>query len=118
MPQQTLPKRTPSINPCTWTPLDKGFFKIGFDGIRKGNPDTVGYGGVSRDQNRKIIRFYVRLMGTNSNNVAKMFAMLKGILIAKHVQFNKIEVKQDFTMMIQILNNLLNGSHFRKINPI
>ena len=60
-----------------WHPPPKGFLKFNIDGASKGNPSTVGHGGVLRDENGNILFIFYCHLGRATNNMAELMAMEK-----------------------------------------
>lgn len=57
-------------------------FKLNFDGATKGNPNPAGLGGVFRNASGEILGVYWGFIRENTNNVAKLKALLAGLNMA------------------------------------
>jgi ribonuclease HI len=85
-------------------------------------PRKVGGGGVLLDPTRKIILSYTWGLGHNSNNIAEILALWKGLSQARGISFSKLAVIGDSRVIIQALsqkkrpNNFLLAHYYTKIN--
>jgi len=59
-----------------------GFVKLNFDGASKGNPGPMGFGVILRDCEGKILHYAAVYLGVNTNNVAKLWSLLRGVKLA------------------------------------
>ena len=66
-------------NPVSWSPPSSRVFKVKFDGIAKGNPGEVGYGGVCRNSNGEILQFFYGNLGRDTNNSVELEGMIQGV---------------------------------------
>ena len=55
-----------------WTPPLVGFVKLNLDGASKGNPRSVGYGGVFKDTTGEIIHTYASSLVQDTNNAIEL----------------------------------------------
>jgi ribonuclease HI len=76
----------------------------------------VGFGGVFRDDEGKILRLFSGFIGINSNNAAEIWALLQGLKIAHLHWFFKFIVEGDSQLTIHILTRLQHGSPPSKIS--
>ena len=58
-----------------------GFIKLNFDGASKGNPRKIGYGGVFRTCEGKILGTYMGVLGIDCNNAAKLWVLYTSLKI-------------------------------------
>jgi hypothetical protein len=71
----------PSI-PSSWSTPPKDFIKLNFDGASKGNPRAVGYKVVFHNHRGHIILINVGSLGHTTNNVAKLWGLIRGFQLA------------------------------------
>lgn len=57
-------------------------FKLNFDGATKRNPCSTGLGGFFQNMTGEILGIYWVYIGENTNNMAKLKAILEGINMA------------------------------------
>jgi hypothetical protein len=69
-------------SPTTWTPPPIGFIKNNFDGASKGNSGPASFRAVLRNSNGEIIHLTTGFLGSNTNNVAELWSLLRGIKVA------------------------------------
>ena len=63
----------------TWQFLMEGSFKMNFDGAAKGNPGPVGFIGVIRNSEGKVLSVFWGSIGTNANNLVKLEGLINGL---------------------------------------
>ena len=56
-------------SPIHWDPPPEKVFKLNFDGASMGNSRPVGYGGVCRDANGKVLAIYLGAIGFDTNKL-------------------------------------------------
>ncbi|XP_059073501.1 uncharacterized protein LOC131874236 [Cryptomeria japonica] len=78
-----------------WTPPDKGWIKINFDGSSRGNPEICGVGVITRDDWGNTLAIGAKRLLDGSNNVAKCQAVLEVILMAKKLGVKKLHLEGD-----------------------
>jgi len=100
----------PPSSPSSWSPPPPGLMKINFDGASKGNLGPTKYGGMFMDVDGKILKVYYGFMGTNSNNVEKLRALIQGLQVACNHHFSKLIVEGDSHLIIHMLTKIQNGS--------
>jgi ribonuclease HI len=74
-------------------PLD--CFKLNFDGASRGNPGPAGFGAVLRDHMGKIIHMIAGFLGENTNNVAELTSLVRGLQTAVHHQYHRLVIEGD-----------------------
>jgi len=90
-------------------------FKLNFDGTAKGNPRRAGYGGVFRDEMGTIRHIYHGNIGNDTNNVAELEGIWKGIYIAEQENWYPLEVEGDSLIIIAAVIRIQAGSPASKI---
>jgi len=75
LPQETYikaPSRSINTKKDSWTAPPKHTFKLNFDGVSKGNPGKVGYGGIFRNHTGLPLLVYFGNIGWDTNNSAEL----------------------------------------------
>jgi ribonuclease HI len=104
-------------SPTTWTPPPTGFIKINFDGASKGNPGPAGFGAILRNSNGEILHLVAGYLGFNTNNVAELWSLLRGIKIATDHHYNKIIAEGDSQIIVHLITKILHGEHPLEVSP-
>jgi len=102
-------------NKVSWIAPPEHTFKLNFDGASKGNPGKAGYGGIFRDHAGKHKLIYFGNIGWDTNNSAEMEGLWQGLLLARAHNYLPLEVEGDSQILINMVKQLLNGSHSSKI---
>jgi hypothetical protein len=68
--------------PTTWSSPAIGFIKINFDVTSKGNLGPMGFETLLKNSNGEIIHLTIGVLGSNTNNEAKLWTLLTGIKVA------------------------------------
>jgi ribonuclease HI len=84
-----------------------GRIKKNFDGVAKGKLGTVGARGVFRNDEGLIFSMCASTLRSETNNVAELDGLIKGLSITIHLKFRILIVEGDFPIIIQILSRLL-----------
>ena len=92
------------------------FIKLNFDGASKGNPRKIGYGGVFRTCEGKILGTYMRGLGIDYNNVAKLWVLYTSLKIVKQQCFSRLIIEGDSKILIYMLRHLHNGKSPAKLS--
>ena len=93
-----------------------GFIKLNFDGASKGNPRKIGYGGVFRTCEGKILGTYMGVLGIDCNNAAKLWALYTSLNIVKQQCFSRLIIEGDSNILIDMLRHLHNGKSPAKLS--
>jgi ribonuclease HI len=101
----------------TWSPPPPGFVKLNFDGSSKGNPGPTGFGAVLRDNEGRILHITAGYLGFNTNNVAELWSLLKGINLAISHNIFQLIVEGDSQVIIHLISKIIHGSHPSEISP-
>jgi ribonuclease HI len=86
--------------------------QMNFDGASKGNPDLACFGGSFQD-----VKLHYILDGSlsyDSNNDAKIWALIHGIHTSIQLGFHQLIVEGDSQIIIAMLSKILNGG-FSKV---
>ncbi|MFH1254967.1 MAG: ribonuclease HI family protein [bacterium] len=78
--------------------------KIYTDGGARGNPGPAGIGAVILDENENVIGEVSEYIGEATNNQAEYKALIAGLLKAKGMGAEEIEVFSDSELMVKQLN--------------
>ena len=70
-----------SNSPTRWTPPPLGFIKINFDGASRGKPGPTEFGSVLQNHVGEIIHLVVGFLGENTNNVAELLSLIRGLKV-------------------------------------
>lgn len=106
---------TCSASPLKWSPLTSNSYKFNFDGAAKGNPGPAGYGGVFRKEMGATLYIYYGTIGKDSNNVAELEGLWKGICIADQKNFFPLEIEGDSLILIIAATRIQAGTSTAKI---
>jgi ribonuclease HI len=115
-PQGRSKKRTDNI-PTHWAPPPHGAFKLNFDGASRGNPGPAGFGAVLRNHTGEIILMIAGSLGENTNNVAELTSLVRGLQTAVHHQFHRLVIEGDSQVIIQLITKILHGKPPWRISP-
>ena len=91
------------------------------DGASKGNPVVAGSGGVLLDSSGKIVLNFSWGLGQNTNNIAKILAIWKGLAQSRRLSIKKLVFIGDSRIIIQALNlkkapkNMGLAHYYRKV---
>jgi len=99
-----------SASPLTWSPPSSNSFKLNFDGAAKGNPGTMGFGGVFRNDVGAALHVYYGTIGKDTNNAAELEGLWKGICIADQKNFFPLEVEGDSLILITVAIRIQAGT--------
>eukprot|EP00253_Pinus_taeda_P011233 PITA_11233 len=114
--QQDIHSNPPKVtSPSQWSPPVGATFKLNFDGAAKGNPGPSGYGGVIRNAEGSVEYIYYGSTGINTNNMAELEGMWKGICVADQHNFYPLEVEGDSLILINAATRIQAGSSAAKI---
>lgn len=83
-----------------WTPPVSSAFKLNFDGAAKGNLGQTGYGSVIRNDKGIIQHIFFGSIGNDTNNVAELEGLWKGICIADLQRYYPLVVEGDSLILI------------------
>jgi ribonuclease HI len=117
LPPPSSPTPSPTPSPSSWSAPPTDFIKLNFDEASKGNPGAAGYEAVFRNHHGCIILISAGSLGYTMNNVAELWALIRGLQLAKDHNFNQLMVEGDSQILINLLGQLLNGADPDKISP-
>ena len=88
----------------------EGSFKINFDGAVKGNLSPVGFGGVIKNSEGKVLSVFWDSIGTNANNSVKLEGLINGITWSLKYQQIPFIVEGHSLVITNISNRLQHGA--------
>ncbi|KAL0463265.1 UNVERIFIED_CONTAM: putative ribonuclease H protein [Sesamum latifolium] len=86
-----------------WIPPIEGRWKLNSDGASKGNPGQAGAGGVVRDSCSRLILGFAEGLDIQTNVYAELFAIVKGLELAKDAGCTHLWVETDAKIVLQII---------------
>lgn len=118
---QTLPSskvKLPKIqaSASSWTPPPINVFQLNFDGASKGNLGSTGYGGLIRNHLGKVLITFFSSTGWNTNNVAELEGLWRGLQIAQKYKHMPLIVEGDSQILINIATKLQQGTSVHKVS--
>lgn len=108
-------RKTENTNQA-WQPPVKGAIKLNFDDASKDNPGKSRAGGLLRDLEGRILAMFTSNMGYNSNNVAELEGLIRGLDMAKHQGIMSLLEEGDSLLIITTLKRLREGANPKKIS--
>eukprot|EP00253_Pinus_taeda_P023386 PITA_23386 len=114
-PPDTSSPTPKSVSPLHWSPPAIASFKLNFDGAAKGNPGPTGYGGVIRNDRGVVQYIFYGSIGKDTNNVAELEGLWKGICIVDQHSFYPLEVEGDSLILINAATRIQAGTSAAKI---
>lgn len=117
-PNSWKQKYPPYESPITFMWPQKGFIKLNFDGAAKGKLGVEGSGGVFKDDKVNTICLFVMDCGTTRNNEAELYALKRGMEIAKRESFQRLEMEGDSNLAIEMVKKIQQGTTWEKISQI
>lgn len=102
-------------SPVHWTPPVSSVFKLNFDDAAKGNPGPAGYGGVIRNDQGIIQHIIFGSIGNDTNNVAELEGLWKGICIADQQGYYPLVAEGDSLILINAAIRIQAGSPAAKV---
>ncbi|KAL0374197.1 UNVERIFIED_CONTAM: putative ribonuclease H protein [Sesamum radiatum] len=101
-----FPKTTPqSPKVIRWRYPIEGWWKLNTDGASKGNPGCAGAGGIIRDCHGRFILGFADGLGVQTNTYAELYAIVRGLQLAKNAKCSHLEVERDSKVALQIIHN-------------
>eukprot|EP00253_Pinus_taeda_P032540 PITA_32540 len=100
----------------TWSPPPINTFILNFDGASKGNPGSTGYGGAVRNHQGQVLKVFFGSIGWNTNNVAELEGLWKGINIAQKEGLTPLIVQGDSQILINMATKIQQGTEAQKVS--
>lgn len=83
-----------------WCSPFEGFWKLNFDGASRGNLGFLGLGACIQDSQGSVVAITTSPLSTGTNNMAKVQALLVGLILAKRGNFCMLHIEGDFLVII------------------
>ena len=99
-----------------WIVPSEPFIKLNTDGSSLGNPGLAGARGILRDFSGNWVSGFSLRLGLASNNIAKLWAIRQGPMLAWDLDFKFNQLETDSTMIISWLT--INGNLSPDIVPL
>ena len=99
-----------------WIVPSEPFIKLNTDGSSLGNPGLAGARGILRDFSGNWASGFSLRLGLASNNIAKLWAIRQGPMLAWDLGFKCIQLETDSTTIISWLTT--NGNLSSNIIPL
>lgn len=90
---------------CKWTPPLKGWAKLNFDGVARGNPRATGIGCIINNDLGQWITKKIMSISPTSNNLAELRALEEGLKLYHHLGLSKIFIKGDSQIILNAIRN-------------
>jgi ribonuclease HI len=65
----------------------------------------------------RTTRRHVGFLGENTNNVAELISLVRGLQVATQNYYHQVIVDEDSQIIIQLISKILYGEHPRRISP-
>ena len=88
-----------------WNPPHLLYVTLNRDDSAKTNPGKARAGGVIRDHNGKWLKGFSINLSITSNNIAQLWVVRYGLLMAWELGFRFIYLETDSTLVIQLLTS-------------
>lgn len=92
-----------------WTYPREGWVKLNNDGATKGNPGPAGGGGLIRGHRGEFVVAYAMSCGRCMCTKAELNAVVRGLLVAWHEGFKKVQISIDSTVVVRALTGEFSG---------
>lgn len=99
-----------------WIVPSEPFIKLNIDGSSLGNPRLAGASGILRDFSGNWVFGFSLRLGLASNNIAKLWAVRQGLMLAWDLGFKFIQLETNSTTVISWLT--INGNLSPDIVPL
>eukprot|EP00253_Pinus_taeda_P029276 PITA_29276 len=96
--------------PTIWSPPPINTYMLNFDGASKRNPGTTGYGGVVRNHQGQVLKVFFGSIGWNTNNVAELEGLWRGLNIAQKEGHTPLIVEGDSQIIINMATKIQQGT--------
>eukprot|EP00253_Pinus_taeda_P008595 PITA_08595 len=99
-----------------WSPPPINTFILNFDGASKGNPGSTGYGGAVKNHEGQVLKVFFGSIGWNTNNVAELEGLWKGLNITQKEGFSPLIVEGDSQILINMVTKIQQGTEAQKVS--
>lgn len=80
---------------CKWIPPPKGWHKLNFDGMARGNLGIAGIGCIINDEEGRWVAKLASPLPPTSNNLAELEALEKGVQLCQKLGLSRISIEGD-----------------------
>lgn len=105
----------PTLNLSIFSRPPTDCIQIYFDRASKGNLDCAADGGIFRSSRGTMTGVFVGYYGHTINNVGEFLALEKGLILDGKQDFLRIHIVGNSKMVVQMAQNIINGSPSCKI---
>ena len=109
-------KTTKNTKKDCWQPPPNNYLKFNIDGASKGNPGSAGFGGVLRNEDRRIILIFHNHLGKSTNNMAELMAMEQCLEILTENRSSNVIIEVDSEITINSIKRINCGSKTEKVS--
>lgn len=102
--------------PTIWSPPPINTYMLNFDGASKGNPGSTGYGGAVRNHQGQVLKVFFGSIGWNTNNVAELEGLWRGLNIAQKEGLTPLIVEGDSQIIINMATKIQQGTEAQKVS--
>lgn len=96
-------KRKRVLTHVRWEAPPHGWIKLNIDKASKGNPDSAGARGILRNAAGGFVKAFTFKCGYCTSVRAEMFAVLRGLLMARNVQISSLVLEVDSEVVLNSL---------------
>jgi ribonuclease HI len=94
------PPKQPEIKEIIWQPPPTSWIKCNIDGASKGNPGSLGCGGIVRNNRAKGFCCFAEPLGNVSSFTAELCAFMRAMIIARQHRWNNIWIETDSSLLL------------------
>ncbi|KAI3474487.1 hypothetical protein Pfo_029397 [Paulownia fortunei] len=93
------------VQQVLWKRPQVGWFKLNTDGAAKGETGQAGAGGVIRDHLGNVAVAYFEFIGNQNSIHAEIFALVKGLELAKGLGISNLWIEMDAQTVINLVSS-------------
>lgn len=108
----------PRVTPHKWICPPPHMIQLNFGRGCKGNRGKAGYGGIFRNHKGNVLLTFLGLVGWDTNNLAELEGLWHGLLLAELHGYSQLIIEGDSHILINIVNNILQGTPSHKVGNI
>lgn len=83
-----------------WCKPQSSWYKLNVDGCCIGNLGRISAGGILRNNNGELCKAFCRSLGHDTNNSAKIQALLQGLLMCQRLGMSWLEIELDSRLVV------------------
>ncbi|KAI3473514.1 hypothetical protein Pfo_031507, partial [Paulownia fortunei] len=96
-----------------WEKPQEGWFKLNTNGAAKGQTEQAGTGGIIRDHFGNVVVAYYEYIGNCNSIYAEIFALVKGLELAKGEGIVNLWIEMDTQIGINLVSSNTAQGHWR-----